>query len=108
MSEQPSIQDLTKLVMFSGRLSSVHVKNLEAFPFIYFNDHIEDPKLEYSIATTDKTEPTLFSYYLQLNLETNDHLDKRYKALEEALRSLFWKEVKLEVKINGKEGYKSE
>ena len=109
MSDQtPSIQDLTKLVMFIGRLSEVHVKNLKAFPFIYFNDHTTSPKLDYSVETTDKTKPTMFSYDLSLNLEANDQLDKRYKALELAVRSLFWKEVKIEVKIDGKEVYKSE
>ena len=104
----PSLQDLTKLVLFSGRLSEVHIKNLQAFPFIYFNAHIDHPKLDYSIETTDKTKPTIFSYSFSFNLESNDQLDKRYKALESAVRSLFWKEVKIEVKINGKEVYKSE
>lgn len=102
------MSDLARLVMFSGRISSAHVKNLEAFPFIFFNGHIKDPQLDYSIETTDKNKPTVFTYVFTLNLEANDHLDKRYKALEEALRSLFWKEVVLEVKINGQEVYKSE
>lgn len=103
----PSLQDLTKLVMFSGRLSSVHIKNLEAFPFIYFND-LNEAKLDYSIETTDKKQPTTFSYNLALALESNDHLDKRYKALETAVRALFWKEVKVSITINGLEVYKSE
>lgn len=90
------------------RLSEVHTKNLQAFPFIFFNDHTADPKLDYSIETTDKSKPSTFSYDLNLSLVTNDHLDKRYKALEDAVRALFWKEVVLEIKINGKEVYKSE
>jgi len=106
--QQPSLQDLTKLVLFSGRLSEIHIKNLQAFPFIFFNDHASDPKLDYDIQTTDKTKPTSFSYDLNLNLATNDHLDKRYKALEDAVRALFWKEVVLEIKINGKGVFKSE
>jgi len=40
--------------------------------------------------------------------EENDHLEKRYKALESALRSLFWKELKIKVSINSQEAYKSE
>ncbi len=104
----PSIQDLTKILLFSGRLSSVHIKNLEAFPLIYFNDHTSNPKLDYTIETNDKSKPTIFSYDLNLNLETNDHLPKRYKALEGAVRKLFWKEAKVQIKINGEEVYKSE
>lgn len=107
MSDTPSIQDLTKLVMFTGRLSEVHIKNLKAFPWIFFND-LTEVKIDYSIETTDKSKPTMFSYDLSLNIDTNYHMHKRYEALEFAIRSLFWKEVKIEIKINGQEMYKSE
>lgn len=106
--ENQSVADLTKLMLFFGKLSEVHVNNIKSFPFIYFNEHTADPKVDYSVATTDKSQPTVFSYELSLNLEANDHLNKRYKGLETAIRKLFWKEAKVEIKINGEEVYKSE
>lgn len=99
--------DLTKLMLFFGKVSEVHLKNLQSFPFIYFNG-LTEAKLDYSIATTDKNEATTFIYDLSLSLESNDMLDKRYKALESAVRGLFWKEAGIQIKINGEEVYKSD
>ncbi len=107
MSDQPSPQDLTKLMLFFGRIPETHLESLKSFPFIFFNE-LKEANLEYDVQTTDKGKPTAFSYNLILNVDANDHLDKRYKALEDAVRKLFWKEVLIEIKLNGKEGYKSE
>jgi len=106
LSDQPSLKDLTKLVMFSGRLSEVHTKNLQAFPFIFFNGVQFPVNLEHDISTI-KEVPSLISYDLTLDQE-NDQLEKRYLALESAIRDLFWKEMKLKLSINGKEVFKSE
>lgn len=104
-AESPSLKDLTKLVMFSGRLSQVHVKNLEAFPFIFFNG-VKEAKIEHDISTI-KDIPSSISYDLTLDGE-NDFPEMRYRAIEGAVRSLFWKEMKLKLSINGEEVYKSE
>jgi hypothetical protein len=93
------------LVIFSGRLSQVHVENLKAFPFIYF-DGVSEAKLEHDISTV-KEVPSLISYDLTTTGE-NFQLEKRCKALETAIRGLFWKEMKLKLSINGKEVYQSE
>jgi hypothetical protein len=98
-------KDLTNMVLFTGQLSDIHIKNMKSFPFIFFHDVLQ-AKLDYSIGTK-KNESSLVSYDLTLNKE-NDNLDKRYKALESAIHQLFWKEVKIQVKINGNEAYKSE
>lgn len=91
--------------MFSGRLSEVHVKNLQSFPWIFFND-LKEAKLDYDIATT-KEGSSLICYDLVLDKE-NDSLSKRYLALESAVKALFWKEIKVKISINSKEVYKSE
>jgi hypothetical protein len=105
LSDESSLQDLTKLTIFSGRLSSVHVENLKNFPFIFFNG-VTKVNLEHDISTK-KEVPSLISYDLTLDRE-NDHLEKRYLALESAVRDLFWKEMQLKLSINGKEVFKSE
>ncbi|HEY5235634.1 MAG TPA: hypothetical protein VIJ14_05610 [Rhabdochlamydiaceae bacterium] len=105
MSDQPSIQDLTKLVLFSGRISEVHVRNLKSFPWIFFN-FVKECHLDYGFAKAKEEES--FVHY-RLNIEgDNDGLPKRYQALESAVRSLFWKEVKVKVSINDQEVFKSE
>lgn len=107
MSEKAPVGDLTKLMVFFGRVPETHIKALKEYPWIFFND-LSEAKLDYSIETTDKTKVTTFSYDLTVSLENNDHLNKRYKALESAIRALFWKDVLVEIKINGQEVYKSE
>lgn len=104
----PSNQDLIKLMLFFGRIPETHLKSIQSYPFIYFNEHKEDPKLDYFIATKKEDGETVFSYDLSLDLEKNDHLEKRYKGLELAIQQLFYKEAKVKIKINGKEVYKSE
>jgi hypothetical protein len=105
LAEQ-SIADLTKLGLFFGRISEVHIKNLKAFPFIFFNGVSKTSNMDYDIATKKDQDSTI-SYNLDMT-EENDHLDKRYKAIETAVRDLFWKEMKVKISINGKEVYKSE
>lgn len=104
MSDQTSIQDLNKLVMFSGRLSEVHIKNMKSFPWIFFND-LKEFKLDYSIGTK-RGETSLVVYDLSIDTDV-DNLDKRAKALESAVRSLFWKETSIALSINGHEVYQS-
>jgi hypothetical protein len=89
--------------MFSGRISEVHLANLKRFPFMFFNGVIE-ARLEHDISTIKET-PSTISYDLTLPQE-NDNLDKRFSALESAVRSIFWKEIQVKLSINSKE-YKS-
>jgi hypothetical protein len=78
---------------------------MKSFPWMFFND-ISEVGLEYDIATK-KEDASFVNYSLTLTGE-NDNLDKRYAALESAVRALFWKEVKVKVSINGTEVFKSE
>jgi hypothetical protein len=92
-------------MMFSGRISEVHLKNLQSFPWIYFFS-LKEAKLEYDFAKT-KEEGSFVSYHLTIE-EPNQMVDKRCKALEFAVRSLFWKEVGVKISINDEEVFKSE
>lgn len=94
-------------MLFFGRIPETHVKSLESYPFIFFND-LKEAKLDYTVATKNGDGDTVFTYDLSLNLDSNDQLSKRYSALEDAVRKLFWKEAKVKIKINGNEVYKSE
>lgn len=106
MSDQtPSHGDLTKLMLFFGKIPETHVKSMEQYPFIFFN-YVTKVEIEYNIATS-KESNSLVSYSLTLSKE-NGNLPNRFNALEAAIRALFWKEVKIQVKINGEEVYKSE
>lgn len=105
MSEKIPQGDLTKLMLFFGRIPEPYIQKLKEFPFIFFND-IDQFILDHDIRT-NKEERSLITYNLTLKKD-NDSLDKRYEALLSAVRSLFWKEMQLKILIDGKEVYKSE
>lgn len=105
MSEKIPQGDLTKLMLFFGRIPEPYIQKLKEFPFQFFNG-ISEFVLNHDIATK-KEEKSLITYDLTLK-EENDNLDKRYQALLSAVRLLFWKEMQLKVIINGQEVYSSE
>jgi hypothetical protein len=103
-SEPTCLKDLRNLMMFFGRIPETHVKNLQSQPFIYFEE-VKEVKLEYDLDTKSK------NWFVKYNLildKDPDHLTERSKGLEKAIKMLFWKEVVLDLSINGKEVYKSE
>ena len=105
MSESTSIKELTKLNLLFGRISEVHVKNLQSFPFIYFND-LTEVKLAYDIAT--KREGFSSVTYDLIITKENDLLPKRFEALSTAVKAIFWEDISVKILINGIEVYKSE
>lgn len=115
------VKDMAKLVLVSGKISETHEKNMKMYPFIYF-DGVKEVKIDYDLShradamLDNKNNLTVNSpirnnvvtYYLSLNEGTsNDKLDKRFAALEASIRTLFWKDVIVEVFINEKIVYKS-
>lgn len=108
MSEQLiDTKDQDRLMAFFGRIPENYWKTLTSYPFIYFND-VKSVKLDYCVKTVNEQDPTFFSFDLELDIETNDHLDKRYRTIEEAVRKLFWSDSNVQIKLNGEEVYKSE
>lgn len=103
MSEPNTLKDLKSLMLFFGRIPETHVQNLKAAPFIYF-DSVKQAGLTYELDT--KATDWFVMYELTTDKEP-DSLAERAKALETAIRMLFWKEVVLILNINGKTVYKS-
>lgn len=101
-----TLTEMAQLTMLTGRISEVHFKNMQSFPFIFFNE-VAEVELDYAIATNQEEESSV-TYRLTLDLLANDQIDKRYKALENAIQTLFWKDVALSVQVNGQDAYKSE
>ena len=115
------VKDMAKLVLVAGKISDVHVKNLQMYPLIYF-DGVKEAKIDYDLshkadALVDKDNNltinapyrhNVVTYYLTLFPGAkNDNLDKRFAALEASIRTLFWKDVILEVFMDEKIVYKS-
>lgn len=115
------VKDMAKLVLVSGKISETHEKNMKMYPLIYF-DGVKEVKIDYDLshkadAMVDRKNNltvstphrhNVVSYYLtMIPGAKNEKLDKRFTALEASIRTLFWKDVIVEVFMDDKIVYKS-
>lgn len=103
MSIDPGIlQDLKKMVILTGEISSVHEKTLKTAPFIFFDD-LAEVSLSYDIKTSaDASTPGLgsrISYTLSLpeDISSDPILDKRVDALKKTVQALLWDDVEISI-----------
>lgn len=115
------LSEMARLTTLSGRISDVQIKNLQMFPLVFFNNVTEcrvDYDLSHKSDVLEDTDGKLIinaptrnnyvAYYLELDEANNTaDLDKRYTALEQSVRNLFWNDVSVEIYFNGKIMYKS-
>lgn len=125
-SVRQTIRDHAKLSLLTDRVSEIQVKNLKMWPFVFFeavskatidfdlsNDMAVDIKedrvnMEPKYLLNENTAKNLrVSYHLTLDERLNGHLDKRFKAIEDSVRTVFWKQVKVEVYFNEKKVFES-
>lgn len=129
---EQQIREMAKLSLASNRISEVQEKNLKMYPLIFF-DSVKKAEIDYDFTNNQTVETEedrknleikykfnkldtkhfRVSYYLTVEdtltgfTAQNEHMDKRFKALEDSVRNLFWKETKVEVFINGVKQYES-
>jgi len=114
------LSEMARLTALSNRISEVQIKNLQMFPLVFFDgvteckidydlghkaDVLEDP--EGKIVINAPVRNNYIAYYLVIDKSKQADLDKRYQALEQAVRTLFWNDVAVEVYFNGNIKYKS-
>lgn len=112
---------MAKLVLVSGKISEMHMKNMQMYPFIYF-DGVKEVKIDYDLShkadalvdrhndLTIKTpyRNNVVTYYLYMHPGTKmEFMDKRFSALEASIKTLFWKDLVIEVFMDDKIVYKS-
>lgn len=119
------VDEMAQLAILSGKISDAHQKSLKTYPFIFF-DGVKTATIDYDLSSDsmidteeDKKKVTVkynmkgvktghmrVSYYLEFyDGFINDHQEKRFTAIENAVRTLFWKDVKVEVFFNNKLAY---
>jgi hypothetical protein len=126
------LRDMAKLVHLSNRISAFHEKNLKSYPYVFF-ENVKSARIEYDFshhpsdtgpkeapktpdefykeigkAAMNMTSNSFVAYHLELDEEPNQpHLAKRFEALQNSIRSLFWKDVIVKVYFNEKIVYES-
>jgi len=111
--EENIINEHKKMLMISGKLSSFQIENLKNFPMVAF-DGVKEFKLDYNFYKyNDEGEKEICSgrvlYDLNFSEKTiqndisEDELKKRGEALKFFVRTLFWKDTKVEINREGSE-----
>lgn len=107
------LQELSQLTLLANRISEIQEENLKKFPFVFFEE-IREAQIDYDLghganeATREVNHKSSVTYHLLLNKEANTKiLDKRFAALENGVRSIFWKDVRVVVYFNGELAYES-
>lgn len=110
------IKEMAKLTILSGRISEVQKKNMEMYPMVFFNG-IKSVKIDYDLERLDNVDERNKDkliignpnnqHFIRYDMLVEDNADNgtidiRFLALETAIRSLFWRNVKVIVHINGK------
>jgi hypothetical protein len=93
------LNDLKRGILLTGRLSEVHVKTLQAVPFIFF-DEVGSVSISYDISTdTSGAMPGLGSKIAFVISFKGDYqpdlLKDRVAALKNTVKTILWPEVKV-------------
>lgn len=120
-STNQTVREMAKLAMFANRLSDVQLNNLKMYPFIFFEGvksvkldynldqtrnvdsvpNTENLEIDYKISHTKNVHSVI--YDLQIANTEQTYLDKRVRALTNAVHDLLWKDIKVTILLNGQE-----
>lgn len=121
-----TIRDMAKLSLVSNRINEIQLKNLQTYPFVFFNG-VNTASIDYdfsnkSLVSTSEDEKNLeisyqvkpqsrnfkVLYYLDIDENAdNSNLDKRFETLRNSISNLFWRGILVEVYFNDKKVYTS-
>lgn len=136
-AEEQQIREMAKMSLMSNKINPIQEKNLKMFPFVFFdgvkeakieydftnNNTVETEEvvnteedvkkgkdkleIKYKFHKVD-TRHFCVSYSLSIDLSAdNFSIDKRYSALENAVRNLFWTETRVRITVNDELKYES-
>jgi sulfate adenylyltransferase subunit 1 (EFTu-like GTPase family) len=106
------LKEMAQLSLLANRMSETQQYNLKMFPFVFF-EKIKEVKIEYDLShgineeNKEINHNSFVSYYLKMEEPVDSIIDIRFTAIEHAVRSLFWKDVKVKVYFNDKFIYES-
>jgi hypothetical protein len=104
------IREMAGLTILSGKINQIQERNLKMLPLIAFEE-VEKATIDYDFARPVQIDEDVVHYSrvkFDLSLkDEQDNVNKRFQFLEAAVRDLFWKEIIIEVRFNGKSVYQS-
>jgi hypothetical protein len=121
-----TIKKMAQFAISTNKISEIQIKNLQMWPFVFFNG-VKSVNIDYDLTTNNAVsyeankdndikykfaKPITDHFHISYDLEIdenqdNSHIEKRFKALENSIQTLFWSGIPLSVAFNGRNVYKS-
>lgn len=121
-----TLKQMAKLSITSGKISEIHVKNLQMWPLVFFNG-VRTVNVKYDLTTnncvnyeTSQTgeidykfsKPVTDHFHISYDLDIdetqdNSNIEKRFEAMEKSIQSIFWSGIPLSIAFNGRNVYVS-
>jgi len=97
------IEDMKKITMLTGEISSIHELNLKNWAFVAF-DGVEKIEIKYDL--TKERAKDVGEGFVDFNITLDpmaisELLKKRCETLTGWVRHMFWEEIRVEVFFNG-------
>ena len=97
------LDDMRKITMLTGEISSVHEQSLKQWPYVAL-ESVQHAEIKYDL-TKDLTQETgegyvHFDVKSALLNEEHPKIKDRCDVLTEWVRDMFWKEIKVIVSLN--------
>ena len=108
---QAILDDMRRITILTGEISSVHEASLLKWPYIIF-DNINDVKINYDLSkvTFQYLGKNLREFHIhksQDKLLSQEELDKRSNILKTWAEDMFWPNIEIKVYINEELKFKS-
>jgi len=102
--DESVLKDMKKAAVMSGRLSELHVKNIQMYPFVFF-DNVTHVDIDYNIDMSQESSQSYMNFSLKMKKKPKNilNLDKRMQALRSSIETLLWSGIKISVSINGQD-----
>lgn len=105
-SVEKIVEDMRKLTMLTGQLSSIHEETLYTWPLVLF-DNIQNIEIKYDLTKeyTQEVGEGYIRYIIDMpdkDIDIED-FEKRCDILTGWVRDMFWKDIKVEVKTENME-----
>lgn len=124
---EEQVREMARLTLLTNKLNPIQEKNLKMYPLIFFNG-IKSAKMDFDVSNDQMVESVenrkdleltyqfnkadtrhlRVSYHLDIDEAADNHtIDARYSAITQAVQNLLFKEINVQVFINGKMTYES-
>jgi hypothetical protein len=105
------LEDMRKITMLTGEISSVHQESLQKWPYIVFDD-VEGVEVKYDLtkATMESTGQNLVEFFITMPKGHEEKgiiekFDDRCRNLVSWVWQMFWTDIEVKVLINGVKRY---